>query len=336
VVKGKKYLWRHPEGRVYVRIKGTLHRIHAAEGTPDFDREYWDILTGKRAQAKTSWNALMDDYRTSDRWTGLKPRTRADYDKVMGYLREKVGNRRVAALTRADVIAAQKANAHRTRFANYIPQMFVVLCEHAIDLGWIDRNPSKGVRALKTPDDRKQAHLPWPDSAVEKFRAEASDLPRLIFEIGVGTVQRPGDWTGFTWGDYDPAGDGALRLRQGKTDKPLVLPCTESLLATLERTKASLGYVPIASRPILCSATGGHMSYRYMAQVMLAERRRLGLEAFDLHALRYRGIKELAWAGCSDDEIASYSGHATTTMIAKYAGEARQEMNARRARLKRQ
>ena len=63
---------------------------------------------------------------------------------------------------------------------------------------------------------------------------------------------------------------------------------------------------------------------------------RLGLEAYDLHALRYRGVKELAWAGCDDDEIAAYSGHATKEMIAKYAGEARQEMRARQARGKRQ
>ncbi|MCV2449288.1 hypothetical protein E3D03_018685 [Paracoccus sp. DMF] len=80
----KRYLWKHPSGRIYVRLKGTLHRITAAEGTADFDRQYWEILTGKRMQAKTSWSALMDDYRKSDRWTGLKPRTRQDYDKVMG------------------------------------------------------------------------------------------------------------------------------------------------------------------------------------------------------------------------------------------------------------
>ena len=78
------------------------------------------------------------------------------------------------------------------------------------------------------------------------------------------------------------------------------------------------------------------LSYRYMADLMLKERKRLGLEAYDPHALRYRGVKELAWAGCDDDEIAAYSGHATKEMIAKYAGEARQEMRARTARGKRQ
>ncbi|TCP62172.1 site-specific recombinase XerC [Rhodovulum bhavnagarense] len=328
----KKYLWRHPAGRIYVRLKGRLYRIHAQEGTEDFDREYWEILTGKRMQAKTSWNALIEDYRTSDRWLGLKPRTRQDYDKVMLYLREKIGPRDVKSLTRSDVIAAQKANSHRTRFANYIPQMLVILCEHAIDLGWIANNPAKGVRALKTPQHRKKEHLPWPDWAVDKFRAEASDLPRLIFEIGVGSVQRPGDWVGFRWGDYD--GD-SLTLRQNKTDKPLVLPCTAELKSALDTAKAALGVIPIAGKPILSKLDGNPMGYRYMSQVMLRERRRLGLEAYDLHALRYRGVQELAWQGCTDDEIAAYSGHATKAMIEKYAGEARQVMRARQAREKR-
>ncbi|WP_260088015.1 hypothetical protein [Phaeobacter inhibens] len=72
-----------------------------------------------------------------------------------------------------------------------------------------------------------------------------------------------------------------------------------------------------------------------MAKVMREARQRLGVEEFDLHALRYRGIKELAWAGCSDDEIKSFSGHATERMVRKYAGEARQVMRALQASEKR-
>lgn len=332
MVKPKKYIWRHPAGRIYVRIKGRLFPIKAVEGTPGFDQEYWEILTGKRLESKTSWNALIADYRTSDRWSCLMPRTRADYDKVMYYLGDKIGTRPVRALTRADVIAAQKANSHRTRFANYIPQLLVILCEHAIDLGWLTQNPAKGVRALKTPVERRREHLTWPDWAVDKFRADAADLPRLIFEIGVGSVQRPGDWVGFRWGDYD--GD-SLSLRQNKTDKPLVLPCTSQLKAALDRAKSALGAVPMASRLILVRRDGSPISYRYMADLMLKERRLLGVEAFDLHALRYRGVQELAWHGCDDDEIAAYSGHASKEMIRKYAGEARQIMRARQAREKR-
>jgi integrase len=329
----KKYLWRHPSGRVYFRKTGLpLIRIHAQEGTAEFDREYWDIMSGKRWAAKTSFAALIEDYRKSDRWNGLKPRTRRDYEKVLEYLLEKIGDRDVRAFTRPDAINAQRANAERVRFANYIVQILVVLMEHAIDIGWIRENPARGVRALKTPDSKKRAHIPWPDWAVDLFREKASEKARLIFEIGVGTVQRPGDWVGFKWGDYDGAN---LSLSQGKTDKALVLPCTRQLKAALDAERTRMGVTPIAGRPIIARRDGGRMSYRTMSQIMLRERKRLGLEAYDLHAMRYRGVMELAWSGCTDDEIASYSGHATKQMIEKYAGEARQIMRARQAAQKR-
>jgi hypothetical protein len=45
---------------------------------------------------------------------------------------------------------------------------------------------------------------------------------------------------------------------------------------------------------------------------------------------------DLAWAGCTDDEIASFSGHASKDMIHLYAGKARQETTAERALKKRE
>lgn len=60
--------------------------------------------------------------------------------------------------------------------------------------------------------------------------------------------------------------------------------------------------------------------------------RGIGLEAHDLHALRHRGVMELAWARCTDQGIAACSGHASLAMICKHAGGARQIMRARKAR----
>ncbi|WP_080929570.1 tyrosine-type recombinase/integrase [Tritonibacter mobilis] len=157
-------------------------------------------------------------------------------------------------------------------------------------------------------------------------------MPLLIFEIAVGSVQRPSDWVDFQWGDYDGE---TLKLRQNKTGKSLLLPCTEALRAALDRAKAELRFVPHPSRHILTRANGSAMDYHAMARVMVQERKRLGLMAFDQHALRYRGVMELAWAGCTDDEIASFSGHTSKAMIIKYAGEARQIMRARQAAAKR-
>ena len=78
------------------------------------------------------------------------------------------------------------------------------------------------------------------------------------------------------------------------------------------------------------------MVYRRMAEIMLAERQRLGVEAHDLHALRYRGVMDLALAGCTDEEIGSISGHESKAMIRKYAGDARQIMLAKSANKKRE
>jgi len=321
----KKYLWHHPRGYWFVRIKGKYHRITAAEGTSEFDQQYWDILGGKRAEARKSWSKLIASYRHSNRWLNLKTRTRADYEKVHAYLEEKIGRRDVTRLTRKDVIDAQEANRHRTRFANYIPQVMSVLCEHAINIGWLAQNPARGVDRLRTPDDRIQPHVPWTDDAVGKWRTEAAPLPRLIFEIGVGSVQRPSDWTKFRWSDYDGT---ELKITQGKTDKHLYLPCTENLRAALDGT-------PKNGLTILTRRDGRPLPYRRMAQIMLDERKRLDVVTHDLHALRYRGVMELAWAGCDDDEIASYSGQSSKEMIIKYAGIARQRMRARQASAKR-
>ena len=335
-MKRKKYLWNHPSGRVYFRRGKLLVRMLALEGTAEFDAQYWEIMTGKRAEAKRSWAALIEVVRNSDEWADLSPRYRKDLDPVFGYLIEKMGNRDVARLTQADIYDAMEANRHRVRFANYIATAVSMLSKVAVKKRWRLDNPAIGVSPKAMPKAKRKPHVPWPDWAVAKFRAEASETARLIFEMGVGTVQRPGDWPDFTWGDYDAAGDGLLRLRQNKTDKPLELPCTVELKRALEQAKAGLSYAPLPSRSILCTPSGGKMGYRYIAELLLKERKRLGLQAFDQHALRYRGVMELAWAGCTDDEIASYSGHTSLAMIRKYAGEARQIMRARQARIKRQ
>ncbi len=328
----KKYLWRHPAGRTYVRIKGKLHRINAEEGTADFDRQYWEIRTGKRAEAKQSWSALIELFRQSDKWSNFSPRYRSDLEKAFLYLEEKIGKVDVSRLTQPDIYDAMDKNKHRVRFANYIPTAISMLSKLAIRKRWRLDNPALDIEPLKVPKARKKPHTPWPDWAVDRMRAESEPVARLIFEIGVGSVQRPGDWVGFTWGDYD---GGNLNLRQKKTDVPLSLPCTVSLTDALDEAKSGLAFAPHPSRHILAKVDGSAMDYFAMARIMVRERKRLGLMAFDQHALRYRGVMELAWAGCDDDEIASYSGHTSKAMIIKYAGEARQIMRARQAAAKR-
>lgn len=320
----RKHLWRHPRGYWYVRMGNQYHRITAEEGSPEFNRQYWTILANER-QERHTFSALIRNYQRSDRWSHLRQRTRADYERILRYLDDKIGSREITEMRRQDILTALHANRDRIRFANYIQQVLSVLFEHALDLGWAETNPAKGVRKLKVPPAKRREHIPWPDWAVARFRSEAQSVSRLILELGIGSVQRPGDWPTFRWSDYD--GD-CLRITQGKTGRQLLLPCTEQLKTALEPA-------PRRGLTILTLQDGRQMSYRRMAQIMRQERARLGLLDYDLHALRYRGVMELAWADCTDGEIAAFSGHASHDMIRKYAGEARQLARARSAAKKR-
>jgi len=213
------------------------------------------------------------------------------------------------------------------RAASYFVQVMRIIMEHAKDIGWRNDNPCQRVSLPQT--ETKAPHVPWTAEVLAKWRAEAHPLPRLIMEIGLGTVQRPDDWTRLNWEDFDGT---SIRMTQSKTGKPLVLPCSTALLAVLQNRPKVMrinGATPIIS------AKGKRLSYRRMAEIMLAERRRLGTEAHDLHALRYTGVMELARSGCDDAEIMSYSGHDTREMVEKYAGAARQEMRAKSAKKKR-
>lgn len=333
LVKRKKYLWQHPSGRWYVRKGGRYYRIHAADGTPEFDGEYWSIVRGKRHAARRSWSVLITELRKTNKWAGYSPRYREDLEGVFEYLEERIGDRDVRHLTTADVYKAMDANQHRVRFANYIPVGITLLAKLAKRKGWLKDNPATDIELLKVPEDRRMPHVPWTDGAVEHFRSNASDLALLIFELGVGSVQRPGDLNAFTWRQYE---DGQnLKITQSKTGVELLLPCTPNLKAQLDRLQAELGGNPALDRPILANDDGTPMSYYKIARIMRAERKRLGLLEHDLHAMRYRGVMELAWAGCDDDEIMSYSGHKTKKMVIKYAGFARQIMRATTASEKR-
>ena len=322
----KKYLWTNSKDYNYFRRDGVLTRIIAPKGTPEFDAEYWAIMRGKNIEPARSFKKLIEDYRNSSKWSNLAPRTRSDYEGVHLYLLEKVGSQDCTRMQRSDVINARESQRDRVRFANYIVQVTRILMEHAIDLGWRQDNPARNVPALKTPEAKKQSHIPWTDEAVSKFRHKAGPVELLIFELGLGSIQRPNDWTRFKWSDYDGAN---LRIIQGKTGVILKLPCTERLKGLLNQQKQT-------GETILVNRKGDPLPYRTMAQIMQKERSRLGLELYDLHALRYRGVMELAWAGCTDDEIASFSGHASKAMIRMYAGKARQETAAERALIKRE
>ena len=317
------FVYKRKGGLLYFERRGCKsHRIHSEPGTREFALEYAKLLNGVApAPIGKTFNALVKSYRLSLKYLKLAPRTRSDYEKVLAWVEEKLGATDATKIQRKDIIRAQSANADAVRFANYIVQVLRILMEHAIDLGWrqANDNPAKGISMLESGKEQREA---WPAEIVAAYRAASTGRARLIFELCLGTGQRIGDVLRMRWDDIE--GDG-IRVRQGKTGAKLWVPLTSHLRDVLEAT-------PRRGLTICAWGSAGKPSaYRGAADLVMAVRKKIGAERYDIHGLRYTAAAELAALGCDDQTIAAITGHKTASMLAKYAGPARQKVRALKA-----
>lgn len=320
------HVYRKPKGLYFQRRGWPTVRLSSEAGTPEFALEYATILNGakmKPREEKRTFNALISSYIESPRYTGLAPRTARDYEKVLDWARGAIGPLPVAAMQRKDVIRARDTNADTIRFANYIVQVVRILFEHAIDLGWRDDNPAKGVSLFKSTAAPREA---WPHEMITAYRERAKGRALLIFELCLGTGQRIGDILKMRWSDID--GDG-INVIQNKTGAKLWVPFTPHLRRVIEKT-------PKTGETICAWGIGKPTSYRGAADLVMAVRREIGAERFDIHGLRYSAAAALAELGCSDELIAAVTGHTTGAMVRKYAGSARQKVRAIEAQKRRE
>ncbi|SPF81934.1 tyrosine-type recombinase/integrase [Pseudoprimorskyibacter insulae] len=322
-----KHVYRQRNGIYFQRRGWPSHKFQAEFGTPEFWKEYADILEG-RADKKTvsvrSFQSLVADYRKSPRYKNLKPRTALDYDKYLDFFVSIMGGVNPAKMQRKDVIRLRDTNEDKVYFANYSLRVLRVLMEHCVDLGWRESNPAKGVPELKT---QKKEREPWPTELLAAYRASCAmgTRERLVMELCVGTGQRVGDVLDMRWSDIK---DGAVFVRQNKTSKELWVPILPELQAALDAA-------PRHSIFLLTNERGtNRWSYRGASQAVRKVRETIGALDYDIHSWRYNAACELLEAGCGDDLIASVTGQ-SPTMVLHYTKKIRQRLRAQVAQRKR-
>jgi integrase len=314
------------KGYLYFSRGGVLRRMPEDPTSAEFAEAYARARSAVAVPVKPrgdSFAALVAHYKGSPRYGKLAPRTKADYDKVLAFIADRLGHLPPAKMRRKDVVRARDSNAETVRFANYLVQVLRILFNHACDIGWRDDNPAKGVSLIQTGKIDRKA---WPADLIAAYRAAAGDRALLIFELCLGTGQRIGDVLRMRWDHLEA---GGMHVRQGKTRRPLWVPLTARLGALLADT-------PRRGLTMLCDDDGRPLRYWQARHAVAAVRAQIGAEAYDIHALRYTAAAELAALGCSDDLIMAVTGHSTAAMVAKYAGPARQKVRAIRAQEQRE
>lgn len=308
------------KGRTYWYVERFGDRTRVSEpGSPGFLAEYDRAVNGYVPIPKgKTFTKLIASYEESERYKRLAERTQYDYDKVMSFINEKMGNENPTLFKRHHVLKAQSDNANTYRFANYIVQVLRVLFEHAIDIGWQDANPTDGVRMLKSPYKRRKA---WPAELVEKYRETANGLALDVFELCVGTGQRIGDVLRIQWSDIEEDG---IRITQGKGGKELFIPFTS-------RLRQTIADLPRRGAKLLTKEDGGPVTYWTANYWVRKQREAIGALDYDIHGLRHTAASELAELGLKDEDIQAITGHSSVAMVAHYTEGVRQRARAKKA-----
>lgn len=266
-------------------------------------------------RARDTIAMLIQAYQGSPEWKGLSGATQ---DRYIRYLRPltRIGNTKAADLTRRDIVTIRNAinETGKPAAANTFVRATSALYAWGMENDWVEVNPTVRIKALPG------GHFPaWtPEITASALDVLPEHLRRLVL-LALYTGQRRGDLCRMAWSHYDGT---RIRLTQGKTGTPLVIPVHPALKVEMDAWERK-------ATTILINARGWPWKPGSASHGMKLAVDRLGLPAkWNIHGLRKLAAANLAEAGCSAMEIAAITGHKTLQMVQFYAKSADQERMA--------
>jgi len=246
--------------------------------------------------------AIIDAWRASAAFTKLKPKTRADYERIEGVIRAEFGDMPARAIeargARTLFIDWRDTMRSTPRSADYHMAVLASIMAFAADRELIVRNPLERVGRLHSAT---RADVIWPRSAIEKVLSEARPHIRAVFVMALTTLQRQGDCLTMPTLAFD--GKQAW-IKQGKTGARVRITPANLLRPILaDAQEAGRATVLVNSYGDRWTSTGFRASWR-------KEMSRLGIKGVTFHDLRGTGISWLHHEGkLSIADIAAISGH---------------------------
>jgi integrase len=277
---------------------------------------------------RNTFGFIVRAYRTSPFFAGLKPRTQKDYTRFLNWL-APLDEMPLNNFDRSFVskLRDKAYRQHKWHFANDIVGMCSIVFEHALEKGFVNSNPAKGVRKIERPAELGIPNRAW--TMEERDAVMKAAPPPLALPIAFGR------WTGLREGDVlalprTAYKDGHLTWPTKKKGVPLISPVARPLAEMLEK-------VPQNSCIRLCANSYGRAwtesGFRSSFFKFLKKLEKNGLvgEGLTFHGLRTTFAEELRELGFDDRTIADAMTHANVSSVSTYLRSADRKRSARRA-----
>lgn len=337
----KAYVDRHDKVRHYVRRPGhKLVPLPGLPGSPEFMRAYETALeaapkpTTEIGAARTragSISAMIVGYLGSADFHNLAPASQQQYRRIVEGLRHEYGNLPISTLQRKHVVQMIDANAKAPGAARILLRTLRSLVAYAIKVGVREDDPCAGLR-VKMP--KSDGYRTWTEDEIAAFEAAypLGTKQRLALALLLATAARRADVVKLGRQNLgrNQDGDIIIRMTQQKTGKKLELPIDTQ---SLEAINAA---APADHLVFLINETGKPFTPERFTKWFVKQCERIGLTGLSPHGLRKASCRRDAEAGCSANEIAAKSGHATLREVERYTKAADQARMARNAAKRRE
>ncbi len=311
----------------YFRRRGYQRiRLPGLPGSAEFMAAYGAALhesptpVGATRTRAGSVNAAVIGYYDSATYFGsLAPTTQTKRRQILERFRAEHGDKPIALLPQK-FITVMLSKLKPTVAIAWLGAIRHVM-QYAVSANLCESDPTQGVK-VKLP--RTDGIHTWSESELQRYEAAhpIGTKARLALALGIYSGQRRGDCIRM---GRQHIRDGLLHVRQQKTGAELLIPVHSDLRTIIDATSSDhlTFLVTRSGKPY----SGDDFSEQFRAWCDAA-----GLPSeCSFHGLRKAACRRLAEAGCSANEIAAISGHATLKEVERYTKAVDQARMARNA-----
>jgi integrase len=174
---------------------------------------------------------LIAEYRSSPEFLDLAPRSRADYQRCLDYLKP-IGDTPLISFDRGLVarIRDKVASKHGRRFANYVKAILSIVFSWGSERDYVKNNPAEKVKNIRRQKDAPEANRAWSDEECQAVLCAAPDHMRPAIALMMYTGLGPKDALRLPRSFFK---QGEIATRRSKTGEPVFWPAPSALTTIL-------------------------------------------------------------------------------------------------------